>query len=178
MIRSTLPIVGLMGKKRSGKDTFAAALVEHRGFVRYAFADPLKDALLHANPLVRGSLRVADLVGHIGWEGAKEVPEVRRLLQEYGMSIRAIEPEFWINATMRPAARELRPVVVTDVRFPNEADAVHKAGGILVRITRKGLVSDDPHASETALDGYPADLDVLNAGTVETLQETARALLF
>lgn len=35
---SPAPLIGLIGRKRSGKDAFAAALVEHRGYARVAFA--------------------------------------------------------------------------------------------------------------------------------------------
>lgn len=42
--------IGIVGRKRSGKDTAAAALVEKLGYVRHGFADPLKDAALALNP--------------------------------------------------------------------------------------------------------------------------------
>lgn len=191
------PLIGLIGKKRSGKDTFASTLVEERGFTRYAFADPLKEAALGLDPLIRFEQdetylatpdyyfgvgpkieRLSAVVERLGWEQAKEIREVRRTLQNYGVAIRGIEEDFWTRTTMEKALAHRGPVVITDVRFPNEVEAVHRAGGIIVRIVRPGLASDDSHVSETALDGYPADLDVLNAGTVETLAETARHLTF
>jgi len=36
-------IIGLLGKNRVGKDTFAEYLIQNYGFVRYAFADPIKE---------------------------------------------------------------------------------------------------------------------------------------
>ena len=80
----TRPLIGLVGKKRAGKDTVAATLVEGFGFVRYAFADPLKAASLAADPLVPiwgGHHRLSVVVRVLGWERAKENPEVRRFLQ-------------------------------------------------------------------------------------------------
>ena len=38
-------LVGLSGLKGSGKDTCADYLVKNHGFIKVAFADPLKDAL-------------------------------------------------------------------------------------------------------------------------------------
>jgi hypothetical protein len=189
------PIIGLIGKKRSGKDTFAATLVEERGFARFAFADPLKEAALSLDPLIRleqdethlstGGFvygerieRLSAIVGRVGWERAKEIREVRRTLQNYGVAIREIDEGFWVRGTLDRALAHPGPVVVTDVRFPNEAEAILNAGGRIVRIVRPGLASDDSHVSETALDGYPADLDVLNSGTVEMLAETARHITF
>lgn len=174
-------LVGLIGKKRSGKDTFAVTLTEHRGFERFAFADPLKAAVYSVNPIVcDGGLvkRLRDVVDRHGWEEAKENREVRRLLQEYGVSIREIQPGFWVDATMRPALDALGTsrVVVTDVRFPNEVEAIKVAGGSIVRITRPGLVSDDQHVSETALDDYVADHTVVNDGTLIDLAVQALIL--
>lgn len=178
-------IVGVIGKKRSGKDSFASTLIEERGFQRFAFADPLKESVLSVNPLIYGESyvsreeRVSDVVESLGWEGAKEIPEVRRLLQEYGLAIREIQPDFWIRATMERVldhATLSGPVVVTDVRFPNEAEEIRRAKGTLVRITRPGLKSDDSHISETALDDYDPDHVVVNSGTLEDLAAMARGL--
>lgn len=186
-------VVGLIGKKRSGKDSFAQTLVEEFGFRRFAFADPLKEAALRSDPIVRtyvtldeeyldhvdGIERLSSVVSRLGWEDAKEIPEVRRTLQNYGVAIREIEPDFWVRATLDRAllhASTSGPVVVTDVRFPNEAQEIRDAGGKIVRIIRPGLVSDDTHASEIALDDYEADVEVLNDRDLETLATVARSL--
>lgn len=160
-------IVGLMGRKRVGKDTFARTMVEHYGFTAFAFADPLRQALLTTDPIVDYSIdydeccgdavvpeRLSEVVATYGWERAKDVyPEVRVLLQRLGTdAIRAIDPDFWVRAAMDRIAKHDGYAVVTDVRFPNEADAIRSAGGLLVRLTRPSAASLDSHASETALD--------------------------
>lgn len=179
-------LVGLIGKKRAGKDTFAKGLLE-RGFERFAFADPLKEAALSLDPLIGrvplpGTLapiedvRLSAYVEAVGWEAAKEVPEIRRTLQRFGVGIRALDEGFWVRPLGRALEASSAPLVVTDVRFPNEADEIRRLGGRLVRIIRPGQESTDAHESETALDGYEADLDVLNVGDAEALIRTARAL--
>ena len=35
-------IIGISGKKRSGKDTVADFLIQEYGFIKYGFADPIK----------------------------------------------------------------------------------------------------------------------------------------
>lgn len=182
------PLIGLSGKKRAGKDTFAGGLIA-RGATRVAFADPLKEAVLKVDPIIgrppfpgvlspQDDVRLSTYVGALGWERAKTHPEVRRLLQEYGVAIREIDPAFWVRTGLMRAVSIDGPVVVTDVRFPNEAEAISSAGGVLVRIDRPGLVSDDSHLSETALDDYPFDLVVVNDKSAESLFETARTLAF
>lgn len=187
-------LVGLIGKKRSGKDTFAGGLIAE-GFTRYAFADPLKEAALRLDPLIplrtvadaalwpgnplevgagRATMRLAHLVALHGWEAAKEVAEVRRTLQEFGVTVREIDPEFWVRATLGRAVNDGR-AVITDVRFPNEAAAIRRRGGVLIRIVRPGLVSTDEHVSETALDDYDADVRFYNGDTAEDLVARARS---
>ena len=38
-------IIGIVGNKNVGKDTLADYLVKEKGFIKYAFADPLKEGL-------------------------------------------------------------------------------------------------------------------------------------
>lgn len=169
-------LIGLIGKKRAGKDTFARRLVERHGYVRYAFADPLKDMALRVNPYVSMfRIRLAEAVSHYGWEGAKdEFPEVRRLLQDLGLAARQVLGEdVWLSATMRKVVEEPRPVVITDVRFRNEAQAIRDAGGYLVRIVRPGHDDGDTHPSETELDDWPQDYTVMNDSEVQALWDEA-----
>lgn len=199
------PLVGLMGKKRAGKDTFAARLVEAHGYTRVAFADPLKEAALGLDPLVKievdeaglfrdadgylGYLapmtsrlgdftpRLSEVVEALGWEKAKEVREVRRTLQNYGVAIRGIEPDFWLDVALRRAEATPGPVVITDVRFPNEAEGILGRGGVLVRISRPSTETPDPHPSETALDDFPANYEVVNESTLDDLRQAADFLV-
>lgn len=175
-------LIGLLGKKRSGKDTAAGFLVQDHGFVRYAFADPLKAAALGLNPQIwnnKGQLyRLSEIIIREGWEAAKEHDEVRWTLQAFGVAMREhVDPDVWLNATMRKVLTEDRPVVLTDVRFPNEADAIEAAGGLLVRVVRASAPTDDAHVSETALDGRDCGATLVNDGTVEALRAAVRALV-
>jgi hypothetical protein len=63
------------------------------------------------------------------------------------------------------------PTIVPDVRFPNEVKAIQDMGGIVVRLTRNPVKSDDE--TETALDDY-SDFDM----AVAKLCEHNRAINF
>lgn len=187
------PLVGLIGKKRVGKDTFAAVLVEEFGFARVAFADPLKEMALTIDPPIPfyGTRLLSEKVADYGWEFVKDTyPEARRFLQRLGDGARQFDPEFWVRAGMAQVystrgSRSLamfqhvdapKPVVITDVRYPNEADAIRDAGGTLVRIVRPGVDDGDTHESETALDGYEVDATIYNVRDVGLLREHARGI--
>lgn len=158
-----MPNIGIMGLAGSGKDTAGKWLVDNRGYERVAFADPLKEAALKVDPIIGTrveevwdivygewedhsytvEVRLSETVSRIGWDAAKDTfSEVRRFLQELGASIRALDPDFWLRQALATAAdvneRFGRPVVITDVRYPNEVDALRDAGWHLVYTDRPG----------------------------------------
>jgi hypothetical protein len=180
--------IALTGLARAGKDSVAARLVEHHGYVRVAFADKLKEAALRTDPIIDTApglytheRRLSAVVAAVGWERAKdEYPEVRRYLQEYGQTVREIRPTFWIEAAMadvRAAWAAGKPVVFTDVRYTNEADALTAAGFDIVRVTRPGQTPGD-HVSERQMLDYPADREIVNGGTLDDLAAQADLLAF
>jgi hypothetical protein len=180
-------IFGVLGKKRHAKDTFATRLTEEHGYTRFAFADALREAALKLDPIVSvtggsyapGGLpprtfRLSDWVRTFGWEQAKENDEVRRTLQRMGVGVRDLDPEFWVRVVMDAVDNHLGPVVITDVRFPNEFHAIAQRGGRTVRVVNPRVpVPDDDHVSETALDLYQPRHVVMNAGTIEDLHRHA-----
>jgi hypothetical protein len=165
-------VIGLTGYAQSGKDTVASILVEKYGYRRVAFADKIKEFLYGINPMVACSPTgyLQDLVNLVGWDEAKQEPQVRRLLQDLGVSGRELlYPNVWVTpvlSTIRSGDR----VVVTDVRFENEAGAVKNMGGQLWRVKRLGFGPVNDHVSEYELDGYKVDQIFVNNGTLEDLE--------
>lgn len=192
-----MKIVGITGKKRSGKDTAAAVLTEQRGFVRIGFADALKRMALAVDPIVeypRGSVlprhrRLRYLVETIGWERAKDgYPEVRRLLDKLGTEgVRDIIGEdSWISALVRQAARSVPEdgnLVVPDVRFLNEAGALRddfwmRGPTLIIRVVRPSLADDgDRHASETEQDQIVPDVTITNDSSEADLHRAVLAVV-
>jgi len=182
---SPFPNIALMGRARSGKDSVAAHLVARFAYSRTAFADPLREAALKVDPIISAECdtRLSDVVELIGWERAKdEYPEVRRILQHIGQTVRDYDEDFWLNVAARKisaAAGWGVPVVVTDVRYPNEYDALKRAGFTMVRVVRPSEAPPAPHGnhvSETALDDHEADVTVYNTSTLDELRARAEIL--
>jgi hypothetical protein len=179
--------IGLIGRAQSGKDTVGARLRQRYGYQRVAFADPLKRAALKLDPWVPtqyGNRRLSVLVSDVGWDYAKtKFPEVRRILQHVGQTVREIDSEFWIRAAfpaIEAAERLGLPVVVTDVRYENERDALAERGFHMVRVTRPGLPADNvtaKHRSETELDDEWTPLTIRNSGTLDDLNRIVDSLL-
>ena len=185
-------LVGLTGKAGSGKDTAAQGLTDHH---MMKFAEGVYNGVWELNPWVPYGEnpktytckveRLQGIVTQIGWDKAKENQEVRRFLQAYGTEAgRDIHgPDCWVNAWKRRLAEQdktwgARNVVVTDVRFPNEADAIKELGGVVIEIMgppRRGGV-DSTHASEAGI-GRRADMTLVNEGSVEELHQRIRKLV-
>jgi ABC-type oligopeptide transport system ATPase subunit len=188
--------IGLIGQMGSGKDTVANLLCGSYGFGRVAFAEPLKKLVIEADPLVgcggpqdrqnlaASPMRLSDALMTMTFEDAKRAyPEVRRALQRIGQGARQIDPEFWIRQALTDV-EYIRacgmPVVVTDVRYRNEADALRAQGFKLVRVKRDvsttaGLTSEETramlHPSETDLLRYAVDVTIRNDGDLFDLSE-------
>jgi hypothetical protein len=152
-------IIGLSGYARSGKDTAADHLVNKYGFARYSFAAPMKDAMYKLNPIVHsdkiGHFRYKDLVDTYGLDQAKDShPEIRRLLQVFGTEVGRdmFGINFWVDLALNSMTED--KVVISDVRFKNEADAIKAVGGQVWRINRHGVGPVTDHSSELDLDNY------------------------
>ena len=65
---------------------------------------------------------------------------------------------------------------ITDMRFPNEMDAVKERGGITIRVVRPGTESGT-HPSETALDEATFDYEIINDGEIVDLIEKVKTIL-
>jgi len=67
--------------------------------------------------------------------------------------------------------------VITDTRFPNEAQAIQQANGIIIRVERPGVKPINNHPSEVSLDNWNFDHTIINDGSVEDLVQKVKQVL-
>jgi hypothetical protein len=170
-------IIGLGGYAQTGKDTVADHLVHNYGFVRVAFADPIREALYKLNPKIRlgesSGVSLSHAVDNMGWEEVKQLStDARELLQRLGTEVgrEMFGNDFWVNQAML-RAKEHQNVVISDVRYINEANAVKNAGGYVWRINKLGVNAINQHESEKNLDDYSFDSHLWNNGSFEELYD-------
>lgn len=166
-------LIGLAGKAGAGKDTVADYLWEKEEAIKIAFADALRAAACSIFGL--GSCNFTD-------RGLKEAEveywgmSPRRMLQLLGTE--ATKPVFgddiWLKRWFLSysAVRDTDHVVVPDVRFDVEAEALRSLGGRIIHIVRPGfgLGGDSAaHVSEAGIEPGDGDFYLLNDGTVHDL---------
>lgn len=167
------PLIGLSGKAGSGKDTVADYLARVYGYSPFAFADLLKEVVGLAF-----NFSAEQLFGDLKDE---EDPRWRLTprwcLQHFGSAFRAVREDIWIRGLLETVqefwqSNGQRPVVISDVRLRNEAQAVKERGGVLWRLQGRNLEISGiiDHASEKEMDGWGGfDQIVDNSGSLAQL---------
>lgn len=165
-------LIGLTGAAGAGKDTVASLL----GGKITAFADPLYEcvSLMTGIPVDRLRDRaVKEAV--IPWIGKSPRQLLQTLGTEWGR--RMVSDEIWVRSLferVRPLLEAGETVIVTDVRFDNEAEAIAAAGGEVWRIVRPQwrCLSGDAaaHASERGVGDHLVARTIVNGGSVDDLK--------
>ncbi len=171
-----MKLVSVAGQINSGKDVFSDKLVNQcnalafQGFMvdfnigkgyqlwtKVAFGDGLKKIMMDAFGVN------LDFIEE--WKRRPDVPPdylmtIREALQFIGDNFRKIKPTVWVDLALNKFPPEmssdgvLPPLVVSDVRYLNEARAVKDRGGISILLWRPGYENDTNHPSEAQLKPY------------------------
>lgn len=143
-----MSIVGICGFLGAGKSTVADYLVHHHGYTRLSFASTVKDVVSSLFKWDRTLLEGATEESR-DWRSRPDPFWSARLgrewtprlaLQIIGTEIGRthIHENIWVD-TVFAAIERLGPsarVVIDDARFPNELDAIRRAGGSILRVFR------------------------------------------
>ena len=187
-----MSIVAFLGKARSGKDTCGDFLVQHYGYKKYSFADPLKGALrelfgftheqLYGSKKeqvdTRWNISPREAMQVIGTEIAqytfpKVMPGLQTVVPENGFFVKCFQN--WRKNHMRDA------LVITDVRFEHEIEALLSMGATLIYINRPEeyiTTNVRKHSSEEVSKfKHFAHYTVENTGTLEELYSNVTHIL-
>ncbi len=170
-----LKLIGVHGKARSGKDTVARILGDEHGFVRTAFADPLKaaSAVLFGWPV---EMAFSDEIK--GYKSPLWDITGRTAFQRLGDAMKiGFGTDFWIKRWACEYARlkDKHSIVVADVRTNAEADMIRGLGGVILHLERRGAGLtglEGMHSSEAGITfNRSTDLRIENNGTLSELED-------
>ena len=140
-------IIGIAGFQGSGKDTIADYLQNIYGFKRDSFAATLKDAVAAVFGWDRELLEGRTTESRAWreqvdpwWANRLNMPDLtpRLVLQKWGTEVarKSWHDDIWIASLENKLSKAHNDIVITDVRFPNEIQAVRNAGGVVIRVVR------------------------------------------
>ena len=181
-------IIGITGVKRAGKDSVARILEAIGPCVSHSFAQPLKACV---GQLFR--LQPEQLHG----DQKEEVDErynvsARQLLQVVGTDLFRDTlkeklpnldlkgyPTLWCFLAALRIDEHVKNgdhTVISDVRFKDEAKMIKEKGGIIIRVERPSLKSQDTHKSEQEQAEIEADHTIVNDGDLSDLEVKVKEL--
>lgn len=153
-------VLGITGRKRSGKDTLARTLIEYGGpWERVAFADAIKElATSVISPDILGTdgdkereyqaaVNIDDwlplLSEALGFElkpRKLRAKSPRQLLQYLGSEyVRSVRPGYWLHQVREKIeSAPHKRFIVSDVRMADEAALVRELGGKVIEVRRLG----------------------------------------
>ena len=156
----TPPILAFCGPIGSGKDE-AATVAGEFGYDKIGFADHLKEVCKFITGHDYTLRETKDSEVFPGVTG-------RRVLEVIGTeAMRTLNPNFWIDKVL-----EKKDIAICDVRFPNEVEAIQKAGGIVIKIIREGCQRTG-HESDN-WEELKSDFCIINDGTLEEFKQEVR----
>lgn len=133
------------GKKHSGKTTLADYCADVHMLEPISFADALKMNLIEIGI---DAERVFE----------KRDPNSRALMQAYGEAMRDQDKDYWLDIALtnirewQMPPHNIEGIVIDDMRYANEAEALKREGFVLIKIIREGYEhEDDFHPSEAGL---------------------------
>lgn len=170
-------IVAFGYRSRSGKDTaanmFASIAGKRKTVIRDAFAEDLKDIAYRLYG--RYGLRRGEYYNTPEGERLRGValPVIGKtpvqIWVELGMKAREIWPDTWLDFVLdRSRLRSDAILVVSDVRFVNEAEAIKREGGYCIRVDRS---SAKINPSDVYLDNWNFDYVIDNNGSLADLEK-------
>jgi len=167
-------LIAITGYSGCGKDTVADYLVKYHGFTKKTFAEPLKKAVQ----------LLFDFSDHQVYGTQEDKMQVdprwcvtpRGMMQWLGTDIirNQFDPDFWVKHFEFTFKHDAL-IVVSDLRFMNEASLIHKLGGLIVRLHRHD--NHDEHQSETELDYIIPDMIINNNQSVDDLYQHVDAII-
>lgn len=170
-------LIGLSGKIGVGKDTAARYIMKQwPQYKSVPFADAVKRVVAIMTRTSYESQFTLEGKARIPPGCSESVGRYQQIIGQFGRE--NFCDNIWINIALgHPAEYKIIP----DVRHPNEAEAICKAGGIVIRIIRDNSTPysgrDPVHISETALDNYDFNNIINNSGSLESFESAILNML-
>lgn len=171
-------IIGIIGKKKTGKDKITDIFVKSFNYKKISFADPLKEGCCHIFGLTEDQVYkdekdVVDeywkvtprkLLQFVGTELFRN--QLHKVIPNLGRSIwvKCLEKKILDNPDTN--------FVINNIRFQEELDMLKKYNSFIFKVHRPNASNKDEHISENVIDYIERyDKLIINDSTIEKLNE-------
>lgn len=160
-------LIGISGKARAGKDTVADCLIGNYNFYKGSFAIPVKQF----------AIRHFDLTPEECYGDKTE--KSRWVLQAIGNGCREeFGKNIWIDKLFEKVGA-VEKVVISDVRYENEAEAIKARGGYIIKVERPDAPEIEhgaDHPSEMEMERIIPDFPLYNDGDLDQLYSRVQGI--
>lgn len=172
-------IIGFGHRKRVGKDTAGAFLLNHlrlegKSATKKALAWKLKQQCYEL--FYWAGIREPEY--YETHPKDREIPlkvigkTPRQLWIDYGMAMRDIYEDIWVDLVIKECNKDF--LIITDIRMPNEIAAIKNSGGFAVKISNPN-VPYTPDKADTPLNDFNGwDHHIINDGSKSDLFEKVK----
>lgn len=150
-----MQVIGLLGRKRVGKDTAANYLVSRYQYHKVSIARPLKEG--------------CSILFNLSWDqvygNTKDTLDwryqctPREILNTIGTN--TIRKEFGADFWIKRAFTNLKhdKIIISDIRFENEIEKIHSMGGLVIKIERDCVEKDNAETHIDTIRSYDVKVD-------------------
>jgi hypothetical protein len=170
-------IIGITGKKFNGKDTISDYIVCKYKFTKIAYAEPLKEVCRNLfnftdEQLYGNKKEELDPFWNITPRQAFQYIGTDMIRNNMEGLVKGVNNNFWVKCLEKRIldliSRGVTNIIVSDIRFENEAALIKKFNGYVIKVIRN-ISNNDNHSSEVEIDNIQEDILIENKGTLEKL---------
>ena len=182
-------LIGLLGRKRVGKDTVADYLINNYNFTKHAFAHPIKEILKIMFDFTESQLnndkeKIDDRWGispriamqQFGTDFVRDnickyIPNIKNNLNDETLWIKLFR--IWYEKNKE------KDIIISDVRFLDEIEVIKSLGGKIIKINRDTNQIDN-HKSECNIENYDKkliDYQIDNNSTLNNLYSQTNTII-
>jgi len=166
LLSSYMMLIGLCGKKSSGKSATCSRLVSHHEFAALKLGAPMY-VMLAAMGIEHDAVWGDKREEVIPWLGVSARHLFQSLGTEWG---RSVDKDIWVNVLRH--SREFRErldsgknVCIDNVRFENEFKFVKDYGGVIVHVSNPHVI--DTHTSAHASEAIANSRELLSSAGID-----------